>query len=98
MIAKCDFTEMRRMLAGPEMAAILVKGWPNIQWKIAKSVWLCLKYLASRYLDGNLAMARIMGWRWWRRSPSARELPPFSTEASATSRVEKTGDRDSFYK
>ena len=54
MIADCDFPEMRRMLAGPDMAAILVKGWPNIQWKIAKSDRLWLKYLASRYLDGNL--------------------------------------------
>ena len=46
---------MRRMLAGPEMAAILVKAWPRIQWEITKEDRQRLKYMAGRYLDGSLA-------------------------------------------
>ena len=56
MIAKCSFTEMRRMLAGPEMATVLVKAWPRIQWEITKEDRLRLKYMAGRFLDGTLAM------------------------------------------
>ena len=55
VIAKCSFTEMRRMVAGPEMAAVLVKAWPRIQWEITKEDRLHLKYMAARYLDGSLA-------------------------------------------
>ena len=46
---------MRRMVAGPEMAAILVKVWPRIQWEITREDRQRLKYMAGRYLDGNLA-------------------------------------------
>ena len=55
MIAKSSFPEMRRMLAGPEMAALLVKAWPKIQWEVTKEDRLHLKYMAARYLDGSLA-------------------------------------------
>ena len=46
---------MRMMLASPELAAILVRAWPNIQWELEQSDRLRLKYMASRYLDGSLA-------------------------------------------
>ena len=56
VIAKCSFVEMRRMVSGPEMATVLVKAWPKIQWEIEKEDRLRLKYMAGRYLDGTLAM------------------------------------------